>query len=204
MAKVSDAHLEARRRSILEAATCVFSQKGVESATMAEIARLAGISPGAIYRYFESKNALARGCISENSYAVQSQWKSEAVADADAWNNFRELSRTTFSLLHEPEERADTILFLEGVLAAVRDDDQEMVLALRDEHEEIVAGIQRRLDAARQQGSIGEAINSRHLAETLCSFYWGARLNHLIDSSVDTDAQFNELIAILERALGRS
>jgi AcrR family transcriptional regulator len=203
MAKVSDAHLEARRRSILEAATLVFSRKGVESATMAEIARLAGISPGAIYRYFESKEALARGCMSENSFAVQSQWKSEAATGADAWAGFRELARKTFSLIHEPEERADTILFLEGVLAAVRDDDRGMVLALCGECEETVSGIQRRLQAARDQLSFDSAINSRHLAEALYSFYWGARLTHLIDPQVDTDAQFNELIAILERAAGR-
>jgi len=204
MAKVSDAHLEARRRSILEAATHVFSRKGVESATMAEIARLAGISPGAIYRYFDSKEALARGCMSENSFAVQSQWKNESATGADAWASFRELARETFSLIHEPEERTDTIIFLEGVLAAVRDDDRGMVLALCGEYEGTVAGIQRRLEAARDEGTFAGAVNSRHLAEALYSFYWGARLSHLIDPKVDTDAQFNELIAILERASGRS
>ena len=48
VAKVSDAHLEARRQSIVLAACRIFSRKGVESATMAEIAAEAGISPGAI------------------------------------------------------------------------------------------------------------------------------------------------------------
>ena len=204
MAKVSDAHLEARRRSILEAATRVFSRKGVESATMAEIARLAGISPGAIYRYFESKEALARGCMSENSFAVQSQWKNETGLGADAWASFRELARATFSLLHEPEERTDTILFLEGVLAAVRDDDRALVVSLCGEHEDTVTGIQRKFEVARDQGTFAADIDVRHLAEALYSFYWGARLSHLIDPRIDTDGQFNELMRILERAAIRS
>ncbi len=39
MARVSDAHLEARRKSILAAATKVFSQKGISSATMAAVSK---------------------------------------------------------------------------------------------------------------------------------------------------------------------
>ena len=67
MARVSDAHLEARRLSILKAARRVFSEKGVAAATMADIAAVACCSPGAIYRYFESKEALVN--------ALYQQWK---------------------------------------------------------------------------------------------------------------------------------
>lgn len=47
---------ELARTSFLEAAVQVFSRKGFHGATMDEIARLAGYSPGAIYRYFQSKD----------------------------------------------------------------------------------------------------------------------------------------------------
>ena len=43
---------------ILSAARSVFSQKDYESASMAEIAVLVGVSEAAIYRYFESKRHL--------------------------------------------------------------------------------------------------------------------------------------------------
>ena len=74
MARVSGAHLEARKQSILLAASEVFSMKGVEAATMAEIAARAGISPGAIYRYFPGKEDLARCCMEEGGDAVDSEW----------------------------------------------------------------------------------------------------------------------------------
>lgn len=43
------------RLAFIEAAIPVFSRKGFHGATMDEIARGAGYSPGAIYRYFSSK-----------------------------------------------------------------------------------------------------------------------------------------------------
>ena len=47
-----------RRQQILDAALKVFSEKGFEEATNAEIARIAGIAPGTIYNYFPSKREL--------------------------------------------------------------------------------------------------------------------------------------------------
>lgn len=46
------------QESIAAAALTVFARKGYESATMAEIARAAGVSTGNIYRYFANKDAL--------------------------------------------------------------------------------------------------------------------------------------------------
>jgi len=49
---------ELARSSFVEAGVQVFSRKGFHGATMDEIARTAGYSPGAIYRYFSSKEAV--------------------------------------------------------------------------------------------------------------------------------------------------
>lgn len=55
MPKVTAEHLEARKNQILEAATACFAQKGFHRTTMQDICRESGLSPGAIYRYFRSK-----------------------------------------------------------------------------------------------------------------------------------------------------
>jgi len=49
---------EERRKQILDAAARVFAQKGYERATIAEIARTAGIAEGSIYNYFKNKGDL--------------------------------------------------------------------------------------------------------------------------------------------------
>jgi len=46
---------EERARAIAEAAVSVFAHKGYHGATMDEIARSAGYSPAAIYKYFRNK-----------------------------------------------------------------------------------------------------------------------------------------------------
>ena len=60
--KVSEAHLEARRDDILNAALRVFARQGLDGANMPGIAEAAGVSVGAIYRYFPGKEELFQAC----------------------------------------------------------------------------------------------------------------------------------------------
>ena len=53
------------QQAIARAAAAVFSERGVPKATMAEIARRAGVATGNLYRYYESKDALFDDVLSE-------------------------------------------------------------------------------------------------------------------------------------------
>lgn len=55
--------VEDRREQIIDAAMHAFAQKGFTRATNKDIAREAGITPGLIYHYFESKEALLMAII---------------------------------------------------------------------------------------------------------------------------------------------
>jgi len=59
--------VEDRREQIIDAAMHVFAQKGFSRATNKDIAREAGITPGLIYHYFESKEALLNAIIEGRS-----------------------------------------------------------------------------------------------------------------------------------------
>ena len=50
MPKVSEEHLDARRRQIVDAAIVCFVRKGFHRATMQDICREAGLSAGAVDR----------------------------------------------------------------------------------------------------------------------------------------------------------
>ncbi len=54
-----------RRQQILDAALAVFSQKGYDRATTAEIARRAGVAEGTIYNYFKSKRDVLLSLVKE-------------------------------------------------------------------------------------------------------------------------------------------
>ena len=61
--------VEDRRDQIIDAAMQVFAQKGFSRATNKDIAREAGITPGLIYYYFESKEDLLKMIIETRSPA---------------------------------------------------------------------------------------------------------------------------------------
>ena len=49
---------DSRRALMLDAARVVFEKLGIEGASIREIAKQAGYTPGAIYSYFENKEAI--------------------------------------------------------------------------------------------------------------------------------------------------
>ncbi|MDI3389870.1 ScbR family autoregulator-binding transcription factor [Streptomyces sp. B-S-A8] len=51
------------RRAVLEAAAKVFGEYGYSAATVSDILKVAGMTKGALYFHFDSKEALARGII---------------------------------------------------------------------------------------------------------------------------------------------
>lgn len=57
---------DTRRALVLDAARSVFAEKGVEGASIREIARRAGYTPGAIYSYFDSKEAIYAALLAES------------------------------------------------------------------------------------------------------------------------------------------
>jgi TetR/AcrR family transcriptional repressor of uid operon len=61
MPKLKPDTQRARREHILDAALTCFARGGFHATTMQEICREAGVSPGALYIYFDSKEALIAG-----------------------------------------------------------------------------------------------------------------------------------------------
>src|ERR1700750_303571 len=56
MPKISQAHRDARRQQILEAAVRCFSRDGFHATTTADIVRESGVSQGTLYLYFATKD----------------------------------------------------------------------------------------------------------------------------------------------------
>lgn len=59
----AEARTQAQRERILSAAQQCFIEHGFHAAGMAKIAETAGMSPGLIYRYFESKSAIIQAIV---------------------------------------------------------------------------------------------------------------------------------------------
>ena len=77
MPKVTEEHKEARREQILEGAQRAFAQHGYEGATVARLEEETGLSRGAIFNYFESKEALFVELARRSSERFVEIWLSE-------------------------------------------------------------------------------------------------------------------------------
>ncbi|MFD7614154.1 TetR/AcrR family transcriptional regulator [Streptomyces sp. NPDC059828] len=58
MARVSQEHLDARRRQILDGAARCFARNGFHATSMQDVLSEVGLSAGAVYRYFRGKDEL--------------------------------------------------------------------------------------------------------------------------------------------------
>jgi AcrR family transcriptional regulator len=68
-----------RYRSILDAARDTFVRKGLQEASMAEIARAASVSDGLLYRYFDSKRTLLGAVLREFYEELLTRLESEVL-----------------------------------------------------------------------------------------------------------------------------
>ena len=81
MPKLSEEQQAARRSRILDAAELCFAGNGFHRTSMQDICRKAGISAGALYLYFDSKEALIEGIAARNRDDVLQSFARVAKAD---------------------------------------------------------------------------------------------------------------------------
>jgi AcrR family transcriptional regulator len=83
MPKVSEDYLTARRRQILDAALVCFARRGFHGTPMHAIFEEAGLSPGAVYRYFKSKEEIVEAIATEtlSGFAVAMQSRDSGRPD---------------------------------------------------------------------------------------------------------------------------
>ncbi|CAL9387892.1 hypothetical protein SUDANB176_01197 [Streptomyces sp. enrichment culture] len=65
MARVSQEHLDARRRQILDGAAFCFARNGFHATSMQDVLKEVDLSAGAVYRYFSGKEELITAIVTE-------------------------------------------------------------------------------------------------------------------------------------------
>jgi len=83
MPRVTPEYTAARRQHILDAAQACFLRDGFHQTSMQDVQREAGLSAGAIYLYFKSKNELILGIATRILDALATLLPSEPVPEAE-------------------------------------------------------------------------------------------------------------------------
>ena len=104
MPRVTSEYLGRRRDQILAAALRCFAREGFHRTTMQDIVAESGLSPGALYRYFASKEELI-AAIATRHHASELALLREAAGRDDVAGALRDLVRAFLARLSDPAEQ---------------------------------------------------------------------------------------------------
>ncbi len=182
MARVSQEHLDARRRQILDAARRCFVRNGFHATSMQDVLREADLSAGAVYRYFESKDEIIAAIASNTLAAITGAV--EEVLDTDAPPPLDEaLGRLLATLERLDDEQDIAKVALQAWAEAVR------APAVAARVEQTFAGVTsslvRLVKAYQERGQITSDVPAKHVAALLAALLQGFVIRHAVLGDID-------------------
>ncbi|MEJ2814712.1 MULTISPECIES: TetR/AcrR family transcriptional regulator [unclassified Caulobacter] len=136
---------EARRQQILDAACDCVRQAGFHGASMAEIAKAAGLSVGQIYRYFENKEAIIAAIVAQDLAEMREKF---AEMESRPGNLVDALSEHLPEAVDKCFDLGRAALTLEVLAEASRNPKVAAILRAADAQERVYA--QAMLDRSRK------------------------------------------------------
>lgn len=192
----AEARTQQQRDRILNAARSCFVKHGFHAASMAKIAETAAMSPGLIYRYFDSKNAII--------LAIIEQQLEQARADIAALEPDADLVPVLTQLFtrwqRDDCELMSPALMLEMTAEATRD--PQIARALADADRVTGADLDSWLDkAARRNGNDASSRQVEARSFLLRCLLGGLALRAIREPELDPDVLVDSLELVLPRIL---
>jgi AcrR family transcriptional regulator len=192
----SDPYLAERAAEILGAARAVFVRQGFERATMQEIASEAGLSAGAIYRYFPGKESLITAVCGAAHTDYMTAFD-EGAAGRSALDVLVDGGAAIWKAMFDPENADALRMNLEATIAAIRHPE-----SIGDEYAREMAGELDQLAAlvarAQSEGSLRDDFDARSLSALLLAATEGMQvLNGQLQGDVDTGGAWEVLVRMI-------
>jgi AcrR family transcriptional regulator len=194
MPKISQAKRDARQQQILDAALFCFARNGFHQTGMADIVRRSGLSHGAVYLYFQSKDDLIE------ALAVD-RHRQEAVRNAvtkhadDPLGALRALVRAYAEALTDPGGEAMRRVGVHGWAEALRNARvRKSVIEGIEVPRSIISGL---IARAQRDGLLPRNLSADAVARTLVATFQGFVLQAVWSQPIDVEA----CVAVIERML---
>jgi AcrR family transcriptional regulator len=196
MPKVTEAHSAARRQQIIDAAYRCFARKGFHQATMREIYEEAKLSPGAVYHYFPSKDAIIQASF-EFDYQRSLDVFEAATASDDPLNALAELIGFFFRGLEGAAELGAGRVNVQGWGEALVNPPLRETLQRVMTH--YLGALTQIVRQAQARGQLDSSLDPHAFGRILLSLYYGLELQKALDPAVEV-AAYDAAVAALLRA----
>src|SRR3954451_335878 len=183
-----------RRTRILDAAERCFVRSGFHRTTMQDVAAEAGMSPGNLYRYFPSKDAMMAG-LAERDRAQVAEDFSQLVVGDGFMQQFAALGRKHFE--DEPREKA--ILCLEIWAEATRNPAfAEMTKAFDCD---VIGRLTALFREAQERGGIGATAAPETLALLISILANGMFVRRAVATDFDAEREVATVMNVIGAAV---
>ena len=184
-----------RRERIIEAAERAFVRHGFHAATMQHVADEAGMSPGNLYRYFPSKEAIVEGLCEVDRGRRAGSFDAFAdlmarngdLIDAIRWG-MRE------HVLSKPPEKARMIV----EIWAEAGRNPRVAAMTRAIDAEVLARLEKLIDAAKASGAASPELDSHFGARFFLTFVAGLFKRIALEADFDPEAETPMAIGVLK------
>ena len=185
MPKVLPEYLELRRQQILDAAASCFSRRGFHQTTMQDICREVELSPGAVYRYFPSKEAIIEGMCNRGQ-EQNSEALNEGLSAGSTLSAFDELIRIFFEEMDDLKSFEVCTLNVELIAEAPRNERVQELQARNNR--DVRARLAEFVRAAQVRGDIDASLDPDAIARVMIAQYQGLVTQRLVEPDIDVPA----------------
>jgi AcrR family transcriptional regulator len=184
-----------RRGEILEAAKACFAREGFHATSMRDIYRECGLSPGAVYNHFASKDEIVRSLGEERLREAQAQREALELID-DPVEALRLLAAGTREQLRRKE---DLLLDLQLAGEGLRNESiAEVSRQTFDATLETVVGL---IGRAQRTGHLDPDADAEALARVLIGVFQGVVMQTAIGAPPDRERHIQALRTLLAPVL---
>jgi TetR/AcrR family transcriptional regulator, repressor for uid operon len=192
--KLKPATQVARREHILDAAEQCFARHGFHRTTMQDICRAAGVSAGALYVYFVSKEELIAGICERD----RAKFAGELAYLADAPDLLAALAQLAEHYAVE-QPAYKRILVIEMGIESTRNPAIATIFQAVDQF--VVDSFAKLFERARAQGRIAPSLGSQTLAHVVATIGDGMFWRRAVDPSHDPKVLIPALMGIIAALL---
>ncbi len=190
---------KARREQLIECAIAITAEEGYLAASLASVAKRAGVSKGVVLYHFQNKDALVESVVEEIFGELREAIVPRIVAEDTASGRLRALILSHLSFLELHREK---LLALSNILPAHRNERGELYLLAAAERD-AMGGISTFLETGQKGGEFRD-FAIRPMAATILSAMNGALGQWVSDPSLSLKHYAVELVNLFELATQRS
>jgi AcrR family transcriptional regulator len=169
---------EERKNQILEAAIAVFARLGFRSARMDDVAEQAGLSKGALYLYYKSKDAIIAALL--NYFFTQEFKRLQTLVETEQGGSVTDQAMAFAHQLAQAMQWMRRLMPIAFEFYALAGRNQEVRHSLKQYYQDYCRVLARLIERGIEQGEF-RAVDAQATATTLVALYEGLALLFFVD-----------------------